>query len=181
MVLAMSEKRTKIAIPPELEAEMTPVVRVFVEVQLARIEPLEAEVAELKRQIGRSPQNSSVPPSNEHPNAKQPKREPTGRNRGEQKEYKKHRRTLVPARTGDLNDHAETAALPALRRDAPRQRSRSAAASGLRIAGDSADHHRIPTGSVLLSRFDLFSVAGVSMSWTNLKVAYSIHCLACQG
>ena len=98
MVLAMSEKRTKITIPPELDAEMTPAVRAFVEVLLARIESLETEVSELKRLIGRNPQNSSVPPSSEHPHAKQPvpKREPSGRKRGGQKGHKKHQRTLVP-------------------------------------------------------------------------------------
>ena len=43
MVLVMSEKRTTITIPPELDAEMTPAVRAFVEVLLARIESLETE------------------------------------------------------------------------------------------------------------------------------------------
>ena len=99
MVLAMSEKRTKITIPPELDAEMTPAVRAFVDVLLARIESLETEVSELKRLIGMNPQNSSVPPSSEHPHAKQrmPKREPSGRKRGGQKGHTKHQRTLVPS------------------------------------------------------------------------------------
>ncbi len=94
----MSEKPTKITIPPELEAEMTPAVRAFVELLLARIESLEAEVAELKRRVGMNPQNSSVPPSSEHPHAKQPtpKRKPSGRKRGGQKGHKKHQRALVP-------------------------------------------------------------------------------------
>lgn len=42
-------------------------VREFVEVLLARVESLEAEVSELNRRIGMNPQNSSVPPSSEHP------------------------------------------------------------------------------------------------------------------
>ena len=98
MVLVMSEKRTTITIPPELDAEMTPAVRAFVEVLLARIESLETEVSELKRMIGMNPQNSSVPPSSEHPHAKQPKpkRKSSGRKRGGQEGHTKHQRTLVP-------------------------------------------------------------------------------------
>ena len=86
-------------IPPELLNEMTPAVRAFVEVLLARIESLEVEVSELKRLIGMNPQNSSLPPSSEHPHAKQPKskRKPSGRNRGGQKGHTKHQRTLVPS------------------------------------------------------------------------------------
>jgi hypothetical protein len=37
---------TKLTIPPEIAAEMTPAVRAFVELLLNRIETLEAEVAE---------------------------------------------------------------------------------------------------------------------------------------
>ena len=57
-------------IPPELAAEMTPAMHAFVEVLLARIDELEAENAELKRQLGQTPQNSSKPPSSEHPHVK---------------------------------------------------------------------------------------------------------------
>lgn len=101
MVLAMSEKRTQITIPPELEAEMTPAVRAFVDLLLARIErieSLETEVAELKRRLGMNPLNSSLPPSSEHPHAKQakPKRKPSGRKQGGQQGHRKHQRTLVP-------------------------------------------------------------------------------------
>jgi transposase len=94
----MSANQEKITIPPELETEMTPAVRAFVEVLLARIASLEAEVSELKRLIGRNPQNSSVPPSSEHPHAKQPvpKRKSSGRKRGGQKGHTKYQRTLVP-------------------------------------------------------------------------------------
>jgi len=98
MLLAMSEKRTQITIPPELAAEMTPAVRAFVDVLLARIESLEAEVAELKRRLDINPQNSSLPPSSQHPHAKPPKqkRKPSGRKRGGQAGHKKHQRMLVP-------------------------------------------------------------------------------------
>ncbi len=91
MVLAMSANHEKITIPPELEAEMTPAVRAFVVMLLARIE-------ELETRLGMNPQNSSLPPSSEHPHAKRPKpkRKPSGRKRGGQKGHKKHQRTLVP-------------------------------------------------------------------------------------
>ena len=88
----MSANQEKITIPPELEAEMTPAVRAFVAMLLARIEELESR-------LGMSPQNSSVPPSSEHPHAKQPKpkRKPSGRKRGGQQGHTKHQRTLVPS------------------------------------------------------------------------------------
>ena len=94
----MSANQEKITIPPELKAEMTPAVRAFVAMLLARIESLETEVSELKRLIGMNPQNSSLPPSSEHPHAKQPKpkRKPSGRKRGGQQGHTKHQRTLVP-------------------------------------------------------------------------------------
>ncbi len=51
-------------IPPELLAEMTPAVRVFVEALLVQMAQMRAEMEELKSQVKRlTPQNSSVPPS----------------------------------------------------------------------------------------------------------------------
>ena len=47
-------------IPPELEAEMTPAVRAFALTLWERIRKLEAR-------LGMSPQNSSLPPSTQHP------------------------------------------------------------------------------------------------------------------
>lgn len=67
-------------IPPELLAEMTPAVRVFVESLLVRMADMQmamqAEIDELKAQVKRlTPQNSSVPPSTQHPNARKAKAE----------------------------------------------------------------------------------------------------------
>lgn len=79
-------------IPPELEAEMTPAVRAAFLALLDRIDQLEAQIQK------RTPWNSSVPPSTEHPHAK-PKRKPaTGKKRkqGGQKGHKRHLRELVP-------------------------------------------------------------------------------------
>ena len=62
-----------LTIPPELEAEMTPVVRAFVGTLLERIGKLEAK-------LGMNPRNSSLPPSSQHPHARPqpPKRKSNG-------------------------------------------------------------------------------------------------------
>jgi len=85
-----SVKRTPITIPPELAAEMTRAVQGFTESLLARI-------AYLEGRLGLSPQNSSLPPSSQHPHAK-PK-PPTGKRkkkRGGQPGHPKHERPLIP-------------------------------------------------------------------------------------
>ena len=51
MVPGMSGDKTSLTIPPELEAEMTPVVRAFVVVLLKRIETLEAENRTLRDRV----------------------------------------------------------------------------------------------------------------------------------
>ena len=63
-------------IPPELLAEMTPAVRAFVEslfVQMAEMQArMQAEIDELKAQVKKlTPKNSSVPPSTQHPHARE--------------------------------------------------------------------------------------------------------------
>jgi transposase len=96
MVPAMSGGPTKLTIPPEIAAEMTPAVRAFVELLLKRIETLEAEVAELKQRLNRSPQNSSLPPSSQHPHAKPaPPRKPSGKKPGGQPGHPKSERALI--------------------------------------------------------------------------------------
>jgi transposase len=96
MVPAMSGGPTKLTIPPEIAAEMTPAVWAFVELLLKRIETLEAEVAELKQRLNRSPQNSSLPPSSQHPHAKPaPPRKPSGKKPGGQPGHLKSERALI--------------------------------------------------------------------------------------
>lgn len=91
----MSSGSEPLQIPAEVAAEMTPAVRAFVEVLLARIANLEAEVAELKRK--KTPQNSSLPPSSEHPHAKAaPETPKSGRKRGGQPGHAKRERPLIP-------------------------------------------------------------------------------------
>ncbi len=69
-----STPATPLTIPAELEAELTPAVRAFVELLLARISDLESELEQLRGQMqrmqGTTPQNSSLPPSTQHPHAK---------------------------------------------------------------------------------------------------------------
>lgn len=86
-----------ISIPPELEAEMTPAVRAFVELLLERIRKLEAK-------CGLNSENSSLPPSTQHPHAKpkpKPKRRKSKRKRGGQPGHKKHERPLIPTEACD--------------------------------------------------------------------------------
>jgi transposase len=83
-------------IPPEIEAEMTPAVKAFVE---ALIDHYEARITELESKIQKlTPQNSSLPPSTQHPHAKpkRPKRDGPKKKRGGQKGHKKHQRDLIP-------------------------------------------------------------------------------------
>jgi transposase len=90
-------------IPPELLAEMTPAARAFVEsllVQMAEMRAaMQAEIDELKAQVKRlTPQNSSVPPSTQHPHARptpKPKSK-SKRKRGGQKGHRRAVRELVP-------------------------------------------------------------------------------------
>jgi transposase len=86
-------------IPADLLAEMTPAVRVFVESLLIRMADMQAEIDDLKTQVKRlTPQNSSVPPSTQHPHARlvaKPKPK-SKRKRGGQKGHRRAVRELVP-------------------------------------------------------------------------------------
>lgn len=91
MFRGMREKANDWTIPPELEAEMTPAVRAFVEMLLRRIEELESR-------LRKTPQNSSLPPSSQHPHAKpKPPLKPSGKKPGGQPGHAKCERPLVPA------------------------------------------------------------------------------------
>ena len=90
-------------IPPELAAEMTPAVRAFFDALIVQhrdqIAVLESRVTELEEQRGRSPRNSSLPPSSEHPHAKPDPPEKSSRRkrrRGGQPGHRKHSRELLP-------------------------------------------------------------------------------------
>jgi transposase len=65
---------------------------------LAYVAELEARIEELERQVkGKTPQNSSLPPSTQHPHARpQPPRRKSKRKRGGQPGHEKHERPLIP-------------------------------------------------------------------------------------
>ena len=96
----MSKLPPRIEILPEIEAEMTPAVKAFVNSLVDHIQSLTAQVQTLTAQVEKlTPRNSSIPPSTEHPHAK-PKRKPLPgkkRKQGGQKGHKRHLRQLVPA------------------------------------------------------------------------------------
>jgi transposase len=80
--------------PPEAQA----IIRALA----AEVKRLNARVAELEAQLGKTPQNSSLPPSSQHPHAKPPPRKPKSkRQRGGQRGHKKHARELIPTEQGD--------------------------------------------------------------------------------
>jgi transposase len=93
----MSSKNVEsITIPPELEAEMTPAVRAFVGLLLDRIAKPERRVEELERGP-KTPQNSSLPPSSQHPHAKpRPPKRKSRKKRGGQPGHERHFRPLIP-------------------------------------------------------------------------------------
>jgi transposase len=68
----------------------------------AIIRALLAQVQQLQDQLNRSPRNSSLPPSTEHPHAKPPRRKRRARRaRGGQPGHPRHQRLLLPAQQCD--------------------------------------------------------------------------------
>jgi transposase len=88
-------------VPLELWEQVPPHVQTVLWVVIdnyeRRLNALEAEVRELKEQLGRTSQNSSQPPSVDGPHVKRkPPRAPSGRKRGGQPGHPVHQRTLLP-------------------------------------------------------------------------------------
>ena len=89
----------------EMIARQPPEAQSIIRLLLARIESQEAQIAELKARIeqlerqvkGKTPQNSSLPPSSQHPHARpQPPRRKSKKKRGGQPGHEKHERPLIP-------------------------------------------------------------------------------------
>ena len=85
------------ALPPEFRALLQAVIDHYE----LRIAGLEAELAAVKSQweaTKKTPRNSSLPPSSEHPHAKpQPRKKRSGKKRGGQPGHPKHERALIPS------------------------------------------------------------------------------------
>jgi transposase len=87
-----------LGITEETIARQLPEAQAIIRLLLAKIAELEARIEELQRQEkGKTPQNSSLPPSTQHPHARtQPPRRKSKRNRGGQPGHEKHERSLIP-------------------------------------------------------------------------------------
>jgi transposase len=80
-----------LGITEELMARLPPEARVIIRQLLAKIQELEAR-------LNKSPRNSSLPPSSEHPHGKPPRRKGRSKKkRGGQSGHPKHDRKLVPS------------------------------------------------------------------------------------
>lgn len=94
------------AFTDEQLADLPPQVKEIIGALLAEVKRLTARVNELEAELKaarKTPQNSSVPPSTEHPHAKPAPRKPKSKKkRGGQPGHKKHERPLIP--TDDCDD-----------------------------------------------------------------------------
>jgi len=87
----------------EIVARQPPEAQAIIRALLAEIVELRARIEELERQgKGKTPQNSSLPPSTQHPHARpQPPRRKSKKNRGGQLGHEKHERPLIPTEECD--------------------------------------------------------------------------------
>jgi len=89
-MIVMSQE---VLISEEVIARQPPESQAILRILLAKISALEAEIAALKK----TPRNSSLPPSTEHPHAKPaPQREKSGKKQGGQPGHSKSERSLIP-------------------------------------------------------------------------------------
>ena len=81
----------------DLIARQPPEAQAIIRLLLARIAELDARVSELEARLNKTPRNSSLPPSTEHPHAKPaPQKESSGKKQGGQPGHAKYERPLIP-------------------------------------------------------------------------------------
>lgn len=81
----------------DLIARQPPEAQAIIRLLLARIAELDARVSELEARLNKTPRNSSLPPSIEHPHAKPtPQKEKSGKKPGGQPGHPKYERALIP-------------------------------------------------------------------------------------
>jgi transposase len=87
-----------LGITEEIITRQPPEAQAIIRLLLAKIAELEGRVEELQRQAkGKTPQNSSLPPSTQHPHARpQTPRRKSKKKRGGQPGHEKHVRPLIP-------------------------------------------------------------------------------------
>ena len=92
-------------ITEEVIARQPPEAQAIIRLLLAENARLESRIEELQRQVkGKTPQNSSLPPSTQHPHAKPISAKPkSDRKRGGQPGHAKHQRPLLPTEDCDAS------------------------------------------------------------------------------
>ena len=80
-------------------ASFPPEAQAIIRALLAEVARLTARLAELEGR--KTPQNSSLPPSTQHPHAKPPKKRKSKKKRGGQRGHQKHGRPLIPTQQCD--------------------------------------------------------------------------------
>ena len=85
-------------ITEEVIARQAPEAQAIIRALLAGMAKMEGELQELRRQAkGKTPHNSSLPPSMQHPHAKAaPRKRKSKKRRGGQPGHAKHQRPLIP-------------------------------------------------------------------------------------
>jgi transposase len=84
-------------ITEELISRQPPEAQSIIRLLLAQVQELTARVAALEARLYKTPQNSSLPPSTQHPHAKPaPPRSKSKKKRGGQPGHAKHERPLLP-------------------------------------------------------------------------------------
>ena len=89
-------------ITEELIARQPPEAQAIIRALLAQIDELKTRLNELEARLNKTPQNSSLPPSTQHPHARPLAKKPKSkRKRGGQPGHEKHERELIPVEKCD--------------------------------------------------------------------------------